>query len=110
MRKASLTKRLLKDDDAFQFVSLQKKPYEILVELVPHPGHKHSEFTSRVGMVSFPFLFLVKGRIGFSLDVCREKSEHWRRNFPAKEIEEDAHRFIPWPLWRLWVQGKIGCC
>lgn len=58
-----IVQMMLKDDVAFEFVSLEKKPYEILVELAPHPGHKISEFTSSMGMVSCPFLFLVKDRI-----------------------------------------------
>ena len=90
-----IVQMMVEGDDAFRFGSLQKKPYEILVELAPHPGHKLSAFTSSVGMVSSPFQLSVKDLIARSLDVCREKSSFLKSKFRAKEMEEDAHRGHP---------------
>lgn len=103
-----IVQMMVEGDDAFRCGSLRRKPYEILVELGPHPGHKLSSFTSSGGMVFSPFQLSVKDLIACSLDVCREKDASWKVKFPAKEMEEDARRGHPLSTVAIVGAGKSG--
>jgi len=55
-----IVQTLFEFDVAFQFGSLKKEPHKLVVQIGPHSSHNLIEFTSRVGLVSCPFLGLVK--------------------------------------------------